>query len=57
MSAIEWMFRHGDAMDHAIAVQWRMLPETTEGDIKRKNLFESWSVRFLNADVQARLMK
>jgi hypothetical protein len=44
-------------MDHAIAVQWKTIPETTEGDIMRKNLFESWSVRFLRADVQARLMK
>ncbi len=57
MLAIEWMMTHGDAMDHAIAVQWKTIPETTEGDIMRKNLFESWSVRFLRADVQARLMK
>ena len=53
MTAIEWMNLHGDATDHAIASQWMILPETTDGDRARWDLIQSQHMRFARARIEA----
>ena len=53
MTPIEWMNRHGDATDHAIASQWLLLPETTDGDRARWDLIQSQHMRFAHARIEA----
>ena len=53
MTAIEWMASRGDATDHAIASQWMILPETTDGDRARWDLIQSQHMRFALARIEA----
>jgi hypothetical protein len=56
VTAIEWMNLHGDATDHAIASQWMLLPETTDGDRARWDLIQSQHMRFARARIEADLL-
>jgi hypothetical protein len=56
MTAIEWMHSHGDAIDHTIASQWLILPETQDGDRARGELIEKWHMRFARARIEADLL-
>ena len=53
MTAVEWMASRGDALDHCIAMQILILPDTEAGKMARDVVVRSWSARFAHACAEA----
>lgn len=53
MNAIDWMLTRGDTTDHALAVQWHLIPDGEEGGAARMSLIREFSGRFSRARIEA----